>query len=190
MSAPEVLNARDIATLERAVKRYQSLGFEASLDIPHESQNRATIWRAEPRGGRGSDTIQLDIEKFSGEYGTSGWIVGVTRINGWSMSMTGIGQVSSHVLLFALSDAERLIDGESLPERKKSRFAPELPVEPSRDELASLSKIASELQRPERPAQRAPRKRASAILQGLDDDWLGLTASRDADRDRPDIRTR
>ena len=117
MSTPEPLNPRDIATLERAVKRYQSLGFEASLGITHEAQGRAAIWYVDPRRRR-SDTFQLDIEKYAGEFGAAAWIIQIARSNGFLMTMTNVGQVSSNILLFALSDAERVIGGEKLPERK------------------------------------------------------------------------
>lgn len=154
MSVPEALSPRDIATLERAVKRYQSLGLEASLGVTHETEGRAAIWYVDPRS-RSSDTFQLDIEKYAGQYGTVAWIIQIARSNGFRMTMSSIGQVSSNILLFALSDAERVIGGEKLPERKAPQVVTGNPVKASRSELASLDKIAAELL-PPRPAPAKP----------------------------------
>jgi hypothetical protein len=160
MSTPEPLNPRDIATLERAVKRYQSLGFEASLGITHEAQGRAAIWYVDPRR-RSSDTFQLDIEKYAGGFGAAAWIIQIARSNGFLMTMTNVGQVSSNILLFALSDAERVIGGEKLPERKNPPAAREAPIKASRNELASLDKIAAALLTPEPSLTAAPGKSRS-----------------------------
>jgi hypothetical protein len=152
MSTPEPLNPRDIVTLERAVKRYQSLGFEASLGITHEAQGRAAIWYVDPHR-RSSDTFQLDIEKYAGEFGAAAWIIQIARSNGFMMTMSRVGQVSSNILLFALSDAERVIGGEKLPERKKPPVVQDAPIKASRNELASLDKIAAALLTPAAPGR-------------------------------------
>ena len=148
MSASVPLNPRDIATLERAVRRYQTLGFEASLGNMQEAQGRASIWYVDSRT-RGSDTFQLDIEKYAGKHGTASWIIQMARSNGLKMTMTGIGHVSSNILLFALADAERVIRGEKIPEQKPSPEPQDASLKVSRTELVSLDKIAAAILSPE-----------------------------------------
>lgn len=144
MRVHEALSRRDIATLERAVKRYQSLGFEASLGVTHEAQGRAAIWYVDPNR-RSSDTVQLDIEKYAGDFGTAAWVIQIARSNGMRMTMSSVGQVSSNILLFALADAERVIGGETLPEARQTQHASAAAIKASRTELISLNKIAAEL---------------------------------------------
>ena len=164
MSAPAPLTPRDIATLERAVRRYQTLGFEASLDSTQEAQGRASIWYVDSRD-RGSDTFQLNIEKYAGKYGTASWIIRMGRSNGLKMTMTGIGHVSSNILLFALADAERVIRGEKIPDLDPSPEPQEAPVKASRTELVSLDKIAAAIlsPEPELPAKPARPKAARRV---------------------------
>ncbi len=147
MSAPQRLDPRDIATLERAIRRYQSLGFEASLGVTNEAHGRAAIWYVNPRT-RGSDTFQFEIEKYSGTFGTVAWVIQIARSNGSSMTMSSIDQVSSNILLFALTKAEILIaEGKELKHHSLGAKQ-DSPIKANRTELASLNKIAAAMRMP------------------------------------------
>jgi hypothetical protein len=175
MNALEPLSHRDIATLERAVKRYQALGFEASLGLSHQAEGHAAIWYVDPLNGS-SDTFQLDIEKYAGKHGTASWIIRIARAAGVRMTMSDMGQVSSNILLFALANAERVIRGEREPDFPPA--AEEKPVQASRSELVSLDKLAMELEAP-KPAPKAASKSAPKSTP--------KSASRSAPRKLPDL---
>jgi hypothetical protein len=175
MNALEPLSHRDIATLERAVKRYQALGFEASFGLSDQAEGRAAIWYVDPRSG-GSDTFQLDIEKYAGQHGIASWLIRISRAAGVRMTMSDMGQVSSNILLFALANAERVIAGEREPDIPPA--VEEKPVQVSRSELVSLDKLATELEAP-----KAASKAASKAAQKA----TPKNGSRSAPRKLPDL---
>lgn len=142
MTAPAPFEPRDLATLERTTKRYEALGFEASLGVTHPAEGRAAIWYVDPRN-RPSDTFQLEIEKYFGRFGSVTWVIRIARSNGFTMTMRSVGQVSSNILLFALTKAELVISerkdsGHHIPPDEQEDL-----VNASRAELASLNKIAA-----------------------------------------------
>jgi hypothetical protein len=142
MNTPAPFEPRDVATLERATKRFEALGFEASLGVTHPTEGRAAIWYVDP-SNRLSDTFQLEIEKYSGRFGSVTWVIQIARSNGFTMTMRSVGQVSSNILLFALTKAELLISEGKDSEHHSSPAEQDVTVNSSRAELASLSKIAA-----------------------------------------------
>lgn len=120
MTHAEPLTRRDVATLERAVKRYGSLGFEASLGATVAANGRATIWYVHPRE-RNSNTYQLEIQKCRGQFGAAAWLIQIARSHGLDMTMRNLGEVSSNILLFALTKADlRIADERAAMERRSA----------------------------------------------------------------------
>lgn len=95
----------DIAALERAVKRFEALGLEASLNLINAAEGRATIWHVDPRQ-RLASTCQFQIEKFGRAAGRSEFVIGISRTDGQTWSMQDVGRVSANILHFALAKAE------------------------------------------------------------------------------------
>lgn len=95
----------DLAALERAVKRFQALGLEASLNVINAAEGRATIWHVDPRH-RLTSTCQFQIEKFERAPGRFEFVVGISRTDGQTWSLRDTGRVSANILHFALAKAE------------------------------------------------------------------------------------
>ena len=142
MTGPEAaLSGRDVRTLERTTKRYQVLGLDASLRIDQNAYGQATIWHVDPINV-GADTYQLDIRKRWGLYGRVVWTISVSRSRGLTFTMKDIGQITSAILLFALTKAELLIADAKDAEAQDRKLPEVAPIKIGRAELASLNKIA------------------------------------------------
>lgn len=182
------LTNQDIATLERAVKRYQLLGLEASIGVTSQGEGRATIWHVDPRD-RIASTFQLEIEKYAADFGQRFWVIKISRSDGSSMTMRGLGQVSSKILLFALANAERLIErGDSAP-----RWDAIPRDQIGRSEIEALDKLAATLSAPDADAdtvslQRLATRRGNATQNA--DDFAGVVAALEKSllADRPDLQ--
>jgi hypothetical protein len=110
MTTSQALDERDTATLERAIKRYQSYGLDASLNIDKRTDGKATILQVDPRKPL-APTYQFEIYKFVSEDASRpmNWVIHIAHSNGLDLTMDGIGRVSSDVLVFALTQAEKAI---------------------------------------------------------------------------------
>lgn len=103
----------DLESVERALKRYRSLGLEANFNLDRLDEGIVTISQIDARVAD-APLVMFEIHKLE-RPDTSGrphWVVQTRSIDGESQALVQNGCVAASVLVFAIAKAEKdLQDG-------------------------------------------------------------------------------
>ena len=106
-------NDTDLETVERALKRYRSVGLEASFNLDRYEEGIVTISQIDTRV-IDAPLVMFDIHKLErpATEGRVHWVVQTRSIDGKTQALADHGCFASPVLVFALAKAEKdLKDG-------------------------------------------------------------------------------
>lgn len=98
----------ELGNVERAVKRYRTLGREASCDLERSGQGIVVVSQAETRAPNPSIII-FEIHKLKrtdSEY-RAHWVVQLQSVGGVGQTLTRHGCVSAGSAVFAIAKAEK-----------------------------------------------------------------------------------
>jgi hypothetical protein len=97
----------DLANIERALKRYRTMGLEASFDGARAREGVVTLSQVDPRTPDAS-IVTLEIHKFgrSDHPERMHWVVQLQSIGGRDNVQKQHGCISAGSLVFAIAKAE------------------------------------------------------------------------------------
>lgn len=98
----------DLGTIERAVKRYKTLGLEASAEIDRYGQGVVTLSQVDTRTPNASIvTFEIHKLKRTDTELRAHWVVQIQSIGGKKQKLKQHGCVSAGSVVFALAKAEK-----------------------------------------------------------------------------------
>jgi hypothetical protein len=98
----------ELGAIERAVKRYKSLGLEASADIDKSEQGIAAVSFVDPKTPNAAIVIlELHKLKRTDTQLRAHWVVQLQTVSGRRQALTRHGCVSAGSAMFALVKAEK-----------------------------------------------------------------------------------
>lgn len=97
----------DMANIARALKRYRTLGLEASFDSERSYEGVVTLSQFDPRGAH-APIVTFEIHKFarSDHPERQHWVVQLQSIGGRDNLQKQHGCISAPSLVFAIAKAE------------------------------------------------------------------------------------
>jgi hypothetical protein len=98
----------ELGAVERAVKRYKSLGLEASADIEKSGQGTAVFSFVDPKASNAAIVIfEIHKLKRTDTELRAHWVVQLQTVSGRRQTLTRHGCVSAGSAMFALAKAEK-----------------------------------------------------------------------------------
>ena len=97
----------DLANIERALKRYRTMGLEASFDTERAREGVVTLSQVDPRPAD-APIVTFEIHKFarSDHPERLHWVVQLQSIGGRDNTQQQHGCISASSLVFAIAKAE------------------------------------------------------------------------------------
>jgi len=97
----------DMGNIERALKRYRTMGLEASFDTQRAAEGVVTLSQVDPRSAD-APIVTFEIHKFerSDKQNRHHWVVQLQSIGGRDNVQKQHGCISAGALVFAIAKAE------------------------------------------------------------------------------------